>query len=291
LNDSIANTTRPKNRTIIKPRTGWVAVDWLELWRYRSLLWVFTLRDIKVRYKQTLLGFTWAIVAPIMSMVVFTVIFGKLAGFDKMTGETPYQLVVFAGLLPWAYFQGTLGRAGNSLVLNQQIVTKVYFPRLMIPISTLGSGLVDFVIALVVFLILASFYGIYPSFTMLLVPVIMLGVSVLVVGVGMFFSAIIVKFRDFAIVLGYVTTFWMYLTPVMYPDTVVPDKWRWLLDYNPMYGYVSSFRTVLLDQPMHWVSLGWSVAFTVVFLVVGAYFFTRTEKTFADVVSRRSAEG
>jgi len=284
VNDSVADSARSTHRTIIKPSTGWVSINWRELWQYRSLLWVFTWRDIKVRYKQTLLGFTWAVIGPVMSMVVFTVIFGKLAGFDKLTGETPYQLVVFAGLLPWTYFSGSLGRAGNSLVTNAHIITKVYFPRLMIPISTLGSGVVDFAIALLVFIALASFYGIYPSFAMLLVPVILLGVSVLVVGVGMIFSAIIVKFRDFGLVLGYVTTFWMYLTPVMYPAEVVSEQLRWLLDLNPMYGYVSAFRTVLLDQPVHWLSLGYSVAFTVVFLVIGAYVFTRAEKTFADVV-------
>jgi len=217
-------------------------------------------------------------------MVVFTVIFGKLAGFDKLTGDTPYQLVVFAGLLPWAYFSGSLGRAGNSLVSNAHIVTKVYFPRLLIPVSTLGSGLVDFAIALVVFVALAAWYGIFPLLAICLIPFILLGVSALAVGVGMIFSALIVKFRDMAMVLSYVITFWMYLTPVMYPAEVVSEKSRWLLDFNPMHGYVSAFRTVLLDQPMQWVSLGYSVAFTVVLLIVGAYFFTRTEKTFADVV-------
>jgi len=284
LSDSVENTARSNDRTIIKPSTGWISINWRELWQYRSLLWVFTWRDIKVRYKQTLLGFTWAVIGPVMSMIVFTVIFGKLAGFDKLTGETPYQLVVFAGLLPWTYFSGSLGRAGNSLVSNAHIITKVYFPRLMVPISTLGSGVVDFAIAWVVFIVLASFYGIYPSLAMLLVPVILLGISALVVGVGMIFSAIIVKYRDFGLVLGYMTTFWMYLTPVMYPAKVVSEKMRWLLDLNPMYGYVSAFRTVLLDQPMYWVSLGYSVAFTVVFLAVGVYVFTRAEKTFADVV-------
>lgn len=282
MNDSTTEMSR--HRTVITPASGWIPIRWAELWQYRSLLWVFTWRDIKVRYKQTLLGFAWAVISPVMSMVVFTVIFGKLAGFDKLTGDTPYQLVVFAGLLPWAYFSGSLGRAGNSLVSNAHIVTKVYFPRLLIPVSTLGSGLVDFAIALVVFVALAAWYGIFPLLAICLIPFILLGVSALAVGVGMIFSALIVKFRDMAMVLSYVITFWMYLTPVMYPAEVVSEKSRWLLDFNPMHGYVSAFRTVLLDQPMQWVSLGYSVAFTVVLLIVGAYFFTRTEKTFADVV-------
>ncbi|PIX55677.1 MAG: phosphate ABC transporter permease, partial [Zetaproteobacteria bacterium CG_4_10_14_3_um_filter_54_28] len=176
-----------RHRTVITPASGWIPIRWAELWQYRSLLWVFTWRDIKVRYKQTLLGFAWAVISPVMSMVVFTVIFGKLAGFDKLTGDTPYQLVVFAGLLPWAYFSGSLGRAGNSLVSNAHIVTKVYFPRLLIPVSTLGSGLVDFAIALVVFVALAAWYGIFPLLAICLIPFILLGVSALAVGVGMIF--------------------------------------------------------------------------------------------------------
>lgn len=282
LNESA--TVPSRHRTIIKPSSGWISIRWAELWQYRSLLWVFTWRDIKVRYKQTLLGFTWAVIGPVMSMIVFTVIFGKLAGFDKLTGDTPYQLVVFAGLLPWSYFSGSLGRAGNSLVSNAHIITKVYFPRLMVPVSTLGSGVVDFAIALVVFFCLAAYYGIYPSLPMLLIPLLLLGVSALAVGIGMIFSAVIVKFRDFGMVMSYMITFWMYLTPVMYPAEVLSEKSRWLLDFNPMHGYVSAFRTVLLDQPMQWVSLGYSLAFTAVFLIIGAYVFTRAEKTFADVV-------
>ncbi|WP_050754695.1 ABC transporter permease [Mariprofundus ferrooxydans] len=282
MNDSA--TDLRKHRTVIRPRTGWIPVRWHELWHYRGLLWAFTSRDIKVRYKQTLLGFSWAALQPIMSMVVFTVIFGKLAGFDSLTGDVPYQLVVMAGILPWSFFQGALGRAGNSLVANQSIVTKVYFPRLWIPLSSLGSGMVDFLIALFVLFLLMMYYGFYPSVSSLLIPVVMLGIACLSVGIGMIFSAIIVKVRDFGMVLSYITTFWMYLTPVMYPAEVVSEKWRWLLDFNPMYGYINCFRSILLEQPMNWISLFYSVGFSILFLVVGLFYFTRVEKNFADVV-------
>jgi lipopolysaccharide transport system permease protein len=245
---------------------------------------VFTWRDIKVRYKQTLLGFAWAVMAPIASMVVFTVIFGKLANFESQTGDLPYQLVVFTGLMPWGFFSGSVGQAGNSLVGNAGLLTKVYFPRLLIPVSGLGSKMVDFSISFVVFLCLMLYYGIMPSAQILFAPFILMAIAALALGVGMIFAALIVKVRDFGMILGYVTTFWMYLTPVVYPASVIPDKWRWLLDYNPMYGLIINFRASLLGTEMNWGSMGIALAITSVLLTFGMYFFTRVEKTFADVV-------
>lgn len=282
LNESVTETRRHK--TVIEPRKGWIPIHWRELWHYRSLLWVFTWRDIKVRYKQTLFGFSWAVVAPIMSMLVFTIIFGKLAHFESHTGKLPYALVVFTGLMPWTFFTGSLTQAGGSLVGNAGLLTKVYFPRLYIPVAGLGSKLVDFCIAFAVFLCLMFYYGIMPSASMLLAPLILFGIAAMALAVGMIFAAMIVKVRDFRMLMGYITTFWMYLTPVVYPSSVIPEKWRWLLDYNPMYGLIINFRASLLGTEIEWGSLGVALAITTVLLVFGAYFFTRTEKTFADVV-------
>jgi len=284
LNDSKTLAPDPRHQTIIKPSTGWIPIRWSELWHYRNLLWVFTWRDIKVRYKQTMLGFAWAVMAPIASMVVFTVIFGKLANFESQTGDLPYQLVVFTGLMPWGFFSGSMGQAGNSLVGNAGLLTKVYFPRLLIPLSGLGSKMVDFGISFAVFLCMMLYYGMMPSIQMLFAPFILLAIAALAIGVGMIFAALIVKVRDFGMILGYVTTFWMYLTPVVYPASVIPDKWRWLLDYNPMYGLIINFRAALLDTDMAWRSLGIALAITSVLLIFGMYFFTRVERTFADVV-------
>jgi lipopolysaccharide transport system permease protein len=245
---------------------------------------VFTWRDIKVRYKQTLLGFVWAIGGPIMSMVVFTVIFGKLANFESHTGDLPYQLVVFTGMMPWNFFTGLMGQAGNSLVGNAGLLNKVYFPRLLIPLSGLGSMMVDFSISFTIFLCLMLYFGVVPTASILLAPFILLTIAALALGVGMIFAALIVKMRDFSRVLGFLTSFWMWLTPVVYPANAIPDKWLWLLDYNPMYGLIINFRASLLGTEIAWGSLGISLAITSVLLIFGMYFFTRVEKTFADVV-------
>ncbi|PIX54014.1 MAG: phosphate ABC transporter permease [Zetaproteobacteria bacterium CG_4_10_14_3_um_filter_54_28] len=273
-----------RHRTVITPASGWIAIRWAELWQYRSLLWVFTWRDIKVRYKQTLFGFAWAVAGPIASMVVFTVIFGKLANFESQTGDLPYALIVFTGLMPWSFFTGVMSQASNSLVGNAGLLTKVYFPRLLIPVSGIGSKMVDFMIAFAVFLCLMIYYGVMPTASILLAPFILLAMTALALGVGMFFAALIVKVRDFAMILSYFTTLWMWLTPVVYPASVISEQWRWLLDYNPMYGLIINFRASLLGTEMEWGSLGIALAITTVMLIFGMYFFTRVERTFADVV-------
>ena len=186
--------------------------------------------------------------------------------------------------MPWNFSQGLVGQAGNSLVGNAELLTKVYFPRLLIPMSGVGSKMVDFGIGFVVFLCLMIFFGIMPTASMLYAPFILLAIAALALGVGMIFAALIVKVRDFGMILGYVTTFWMYLTPVVYPANVIPEQWRWLLDYNPMYGLIINFRASLLGTEIAWGSLGFALGITAVLLVFGMYFFTRTEKTFADVV-------
>jgi lipopolysaccharide transport system permease protein len=284
LNDSAAEISTRKHRTIIKPRSGWSSILWSELWQYRSLLWVFTWRDIKVRHKQSLLGYAWAVMGPIASMALFTVIFGKLANFGSQTGDLPYTLVVFTGLMPWSFFSGLMGQTGNSLVGNAGLLTKVYFPRLLIPVSGIGSKMVNFGISFAVFLALMLYYGIMPTAQILIVPFILLAIAALALGVGMIFAALIVKVRDFGMILTYLTTFWMFLTPVVYPANVIPEQWRWLLDYNPMYGLIINFRASLLGTEMAWGSLGIALAITTVLLVFGMYFFTRVEHTFADVV-------
>lgn len=284
MSDSAAENSMRRHQTIITPRSGWIPINWSELWQYRNLLWVFTWRDIKVRHKQTVLGFTWTVMAPIASMVLYTVIFGKLANFESQTGDMPYMLVVFTGLMPWNFFTGLMGQAGNSLVGNVGLLTKVYFPRLLIPASGIGSKMVNFCLSFAVFLALMLYYGRMPTAQILLAPFILLAIIALALGVGMVFAALIVKVRDFGAILGYVATFWMYLTPVVYPANIFPEQWRWLLDYNPMYGLIINFRASLLGTAMAWGSLGIALAITSVLLIFGMYFFTRVERTFADVV-------
>jgi lipopolysaccharide transport system permease protein len=269
--------------TIIQPSRGWVSLKLSELWEYRELLYFLVWRDVKVRYKQTVLGAAWAIIQPFMSMVVFSLFFGKLA---KMPSDgIPYPLFAFAALVPWSFFANGLSQSSNSLVGSAHLITKVYFPRLVVPISSVISGIVDFVLAFVVLLGMMLYFRIFPTINVVWLPFLLLLAFVTALGVGMWFSALNVEFRDVRYVIPFLTQFWMFATPIVYPSSLLSEPWRTIYGLNPMVGVVEGFRWALLGTqtapgPIVIVS---SLA-SLVILIGGAFYFRRMEKTFADLV-------
>ena len=267
----------------IKPSKGWVFLKLHDLWEYRELLYFLAWRDIKVRYKQTVLGAAWAIIQPFSTMVVFSIFFGRLA---KMPSDgIPYPIFAYCALLPWSYFAGALDRAGNSLVGSANLVTKVYLPRLVLPLSATMAGLLDFAIAFVVLIAMMIFYGITPTSAVWTLPFFLLLALATSLGVGLWLSALNVQYRDVRYTIPFLTQFWLFASPVAYPSSLVPEQWRVLYGLNPMAGVIEGFRWALLGKgsgpgPM----LAVSVLVTAVLLVSGAYYFRRMEKTFADVV-------
>jgi len=268
--------------TVIEPRKGWLSVNWLEIWRYRELLYFLTWRDVKVRYKQTVLGILWAFIQPFLKVVVFSVVFGRLA---KMNSEGfPYPVFVYAGLLPWQFFAESLNRSSQSLVGSANLITKVYFPRLIVPLSSVGSALVDFGISFSILVGLMLFYGIMPTVSAFFVlPLILLTIFT-ALGVGAFLSALNVAYRDFRYVIPFVVQMWMFATPVIYPVKAVPKDWQWLLCLNPMSGIVDAYRSAILGKPFEWGNLCISMTVATVGFLVGLMCFRRLERRFADVV-------
>jgi lipopolysaccharide transport system permease protein len=269
--------------TIIQPSRGWVSLKLHELWEYRELLYFLVWRDVKVRYKQTVLGAAWAIIQPFMAMVVFSIFFGKLA---KMPSDgIPYPLFAYAALVPWGFFANGLSQASNSLVGSSHLITKVYFPRLVVPISSVISGIVDFVLAFLVLLGMMLYFGIFPTINVVWLPFLLLLAFVTALGVGMWLSALNVEFRDIRYVLPFMTQFWMFATPIVYPSSLLSEPWRTIYGLNPMVGVVEGFRWALLGTqtapgPIVIVS---SMA-AVMILIGGAFYFRKMEKTFADIV-------
>ena len=266
----------------IKPSRGWVSLRLNELWEYRELLYFLVWRDIKVRYKQTALGALWAVLQPVMTMLVFSIFFGRLA---KVPSDgIPYPVFVYTALLPWQLFAFALTESANSLVGSQNLIKKVYFPRLVVPISSVLAGVVDFAISFVVLLGLMAYYGIRPTGAVLVLPLFVIFAVAAALSVGLWLSALNVQFRDVRYTIPFLTQFWMFATPVAYPSSLVPEHWRPLLGLNPMAGVVSGFRWALLGQrnapgPLLWVS----IAAVVLLLIGGLMYFRRMESTFADV--------
>lgn len=267
---------------IIEPAKGWVPLRLDELWYYRELAFFLTWRDISVRYKQTLLGATWAIIQPFFTMVVFSIFFGQLA---KMPSDgIPYPIFAFCALLPWQLFANALTQSSNSLVANKNLITKVYFPRLLVPASAVLSGLADFVIAFGVLIAMMIFYGVKPTWGVVALPLFLLLVIVTALGVGLWLSALNVKYRDVQYVIPFLTQFWMFCTPIAYPTSLVPEFWRPFYGLNPMVGVVEGFRWALLgsgEPPTIIMLVSAVVAFGI--LVSGAYYFRNMERVFADV--------
>lgn len=268
---------------VIRPSKGWVPLKLRDLWQYRELLYFLIWRDVKVRYKQTALGAAWAIIQPFFTMVVFSVVFGQLAKIPS--DGLPYPIFAYCALLPWQLFSHALTESGNSLVANERLITKVYFPRLVIPLSAVVAGLVDFGIAFVILLVMMAYYGISPTgavFTLPFFLVLALGTAL---AVGLWLSALNVQYRDVRYTIPFLTQFWLFATPIAYPSSLVPEPWRLFLGLNPMAGVVEGFRWALLGtaHPPGLI-LVVSVAAILALLVGGLYYFRRMERTFADVV-------
>jgi lipopolysaccharide transport system permease protein len=266
----------------LRPRRGWKPLQAGELWAHRELLYFLTWRDVKVRYRQTVLGAAWAILQPLATMLIFTLLFGRLA---RMPSDgVPYPLFAYAGLLPWTFFSTAVSNSGNSLVGSAHLITKVYFPRIVIPAATVGAALVDFAVAFLVLVGLMAWYRVAPSWQVALVPGLVALTGLLALGVGMWSSAVNVKYRDVRYALPFVIQLWMFATPVIYPATLVPERWRWLLTLNPLTGIVEAFRASLFGRPLDWGSLAISAVMTGLVLLYAAHAFRRMEASFADFV-------
>ncbi len=267
----------------IRPSKGWVALQLRDLWVYRELLYFLTWRDIKVRYKQTVLGAMWAIIQPLFTMLIFTLFFGKLAHIPS--DGVPYPIFAYAGLLPWTFFSNAVTNSGNSLVGSANLITKVYFPRMIIPGAAVLAGLVDLAIAFLILVGLMFYYRVALSWSLLAVPFLVALTSLLAIGVGMWASALNVKYRDIRYALPFLIQLWMFFSPVIYPVSLMPQKWRWVLWLNPLSGVIEGFRASLFGvNQFDWAALGISTAMTLGILVYSAYSFRRMERVFADIV-------
>jgi len=272
---------------VIEPSRGWAHLGLRDVWRYRELLFFLVWRDVKVRYKQTALGVLWVLLQPLLSMIVFSVLFGGL--LKVPSGETPYPLFAFAALLPWNYFAGSFTRASNSLIASSHLITKVYFPRLIIPMSGVLSGLVDFAVAFAVLVGLLLFYRVPLTPAAALLPALIALAMLTALGFGLWLSALNVRYRDVQYLVPYLVQIGMYLTPVVYGSNLIPERFRWLLNLNPMTGVVEGFRWALLGPEavgdyLSLPLLAVSIAIALAVLISGAIFFRRTERTFADVI-------
>lgn len=270
---------------IIEPGRSSRGINLAEIWAYRELLYFLTWRDVKVRYKQTLLGVLWVLIQPLCTMLIFAVFFGHFAGLDAHTGGIPYPIFAFAGLLPWTFFGNAITNSGNSLVNNAHLISKVYFPRMIIPAAAVAAGLVDFALSFVIMLALMLYYDVTPTWGLLLLPVLVLITAVLAFAIGTGLAALNVKYRDIRHTLPFLVQIWMFLSPVIYPTTLVPARWHVLLALNPMTGIIESFRAILFGRPVaDWRVLAVSAAVALVLLGSSIFIFRRLEKDFADVI-------
>ncbi len=269
--------------TVIQPTRGWVSLGLDELWQYRELLYFLVWRDIKVRYKQTVLGMAWAVIQPLITMVVFTVVFGRLA---KVPSDgLPYQLFAFAALVPWTLFAKGMTQSAGSLLANQALLKKIFLPRLALPIAAVLAGVVDFMLAFAILLMMQLAFGVVPTAGIVWLPLLLMLTLVTSLGVGLWLSALNVVFRDIRYTVPFLTQIWLFATPIAYPSSLVPEKWRLVYGLNPMAGVVEGFRWALLGvdtRPGPMVLVSAVVAVTL--LITGAYYFRRIEKDFADVV-------
>lgn len=256
---------------------------WKDLWRYRELFYFLAWRDILVRYKQTVIGIAWAVIRPLLTMLVLTFVFGRLAGMDS--GDIPYPLVVFCGMLPWNFFATAFSESGNSLVSNAGMISKVYFPRLVVPVSSVITSFVDFLISAVLMGIIMIYYKFMPGTNVLFLPLFVILAFATAFGSGLWISALMVRYRDFRYIVPFVVQFGLYLSPVAFKSSVVPDEWRLLYSLNPMVGVIDGFRwSILGEQNIYWPGLAISVVGVCFLIVSGIWYFRKTEKTFADVI-------
>jgi lipopolysaccharide transport system permease protein len=267
---------------VIQPSKTWVGVNLGDVWTYRELLYFLMWRDVKVRYKQTALGAAWAIIQPLFTMLIFSFIFGRVAGISSE--GLPYPLFAYAGLLPWIFFSNAVTASGNSLIGSANLITKVYFPRLIIPAAAVGAGLVDFCISAVVLALMMLYYRVPPSWNLLLLPVLVVLTTLLALGVGMWMSALNVKYRDVRFALPFLIQLWMFASPIIYPVSILPEKLRWVLVVNPLTGIIEGYRAALYGGRFDVKGLVTSAAITLLLLVYSAFTFRRMEKRFADII-------
>lgn len=271
-------------KSVIRPPQGWQALDLREIWHYRELLYFLAWRDIKVRYKQTAIGVAWVVLQPFLTMVIFSLIFGQLMQVST-NGEEPYPVFAFVALLPWTLFASALSRSGQSLVADANLISKVYFPRLILPFAAVLSTLVDFVISFVILLAMLVFYRIVPGTAVLALPFLLLLAFLTALSFGLWLSALNVKYRDFGYVIPFLIQFWLFLTPVAYPSTLIPEPWRLLYSLNPMAGVVEGFRWALLgQQSLPGMPIFLSSIVVLLLFSGGLFYFRRMEFEFADVV-------
>lgn len=267
----------------LKPAKGWLSIDFKELWHYRELIYFLTWRDIKVRYKQAVLGVAWALLQPLMTMVIFTVIFGNL--LHTPSQGLPYPLFSLTALLPWQLFASALQRSSVSLVGNANLLTKIYFPRLAIPLASIFAALVDFAISFIVLIGVMIYYQYWPTWNVLWLPLLVVLALMTALAVGLWLSALNVQYRDVQQLVPFLVQVWMYASPIVYPiDTIPAGIWRWLYGLNPMVGVIQGFRWALLGGAPPDLTLVISIAMVLILLVSGLYYFRRMEKTFADIV-------
>lgn len=266
----------------IAPSKGWVSLRLEDVWEYRELLYFLVWRDVKVRYKQTLLGGAWAVLQPLLTMAVFSLFFGRLAKLPS--DNIPYPIFAYSALVPWTFFQNGLSNASNSLVGSANLIKKVYFPRLAIPVASVLAGLVDFAFAFAILVIMMLFYGVVPTAQVLWLPALLLLAVTTALGVGLWLSAMNVQFRDVRYVVPFLVQIWMFATPIAYSSSLLPGKWRTIYSLNPMVGVVDGFRWALLGAEAPTSTIAASTAVSIVILVSGAYYFRRMERRFADVV-------
>lgn len=273
----------PKNRTIISPSRGWLSLNLPEVWAYRELLGLLAWRYVSVRYKQSIVGIGWSVIQPVTTMVIFTVIFGM---FAKLPSDgIPYPIFTYCALLPWNYFARSLGDSSDSIVGSTDLITKVYFPRLVLPLSRIFAGLIDFLIAFVLLVGMMAWYKIAPTRGLIFLPLFILMAMFAALGVGLWLTALNVKYRDVRFVVPFLIQFWMYASPVAYSISIVPVKWVWLYSLNPMVGVIEGFRWALLGKaPPSPETLLIPIGIVTAVLISGLYYFKRVEKTFADII-------
>ena len=267
---------------VIQPTKTWSLLSFKDIWAYRELLFFLTWRDVKVRYKQTALGAAWAILQPLFMMIIFTIFFGRLAAVGS--SGIPYPLFALAGLVPWTFFANSITASGNSLVNSAHLITKVYFPRLIVPAAAMLAGLVDFVLAFVLLCLLMLYYRVPLTTQVLFLPVLVLLTALFALGVGTWMSALNVKYRDVRFALPFLIQLWLFVSSVILPSSSVPEKWRWLLLLNPMSAIIEGYRSALFGLPFDWPALGIASVLTIIVVAYAFYSFGRVERSFADII-------
>jgi lipopolysaccharide transport system permease protein len=279
---AIRNPQSEKPLVSIRAGDKFAMVDLKSLWEYRELLYFLTWRDVKVRYKQTALGAAWAVIQPLFTTIVFSIFFGKLAGVPS--DGIPYPVFAYAALMPWTFFSNAINSSGNSLVGSAHLITKVYFPRVIIPVAAVAAGLIDLIIAFGILIVLMVYYGVGMTWSLLMAPALIVLTALLAVAVGMWTSALNVKYRDVRHALPFAIQLLMFATPIIYPVSIAPSRWRWLLNLNPLAGIIEGYRSAFFGRPFNWPTLAISATITFTLLIYAAHHFKQVERTFADIL-------